>query len=188
MDVSNSKTELREKLKQQRRKISGNELNLISKTITNHLLTHPAVLNAQHINCFVGDDNRQELSTSLFIDSVIQLGKIVSVPIMKKYFELDYGQIFTLEDLEMNKWGISEPKEFIQPITEPDVIIVPMLAADLDKNRLGYGAGYYDRFLTKFSTCTRIGIVAQSFIFKKLPTDFYDIPLDIILTESSIIE
>ena len=188
MDIQQSKKELRDTLKKQRQELSTIQLQAISEKITQRLTALSAFGNAMHINCFVGDSTRNEINTIPLISSILQLGKVASVPIMKDNYQLSFGQIFSIDDLVKNKWDIFEPKVECIPQVEPDLIIVPMLAADVQKNRLGYGAGYYDRLLSRFDSCISIGIVAQSFIFKKLPTDFYDIPMDKILTESSTIE
>jgi 5-formyltetrahydrofolate cyclo-ligase len=188
LSIEQQKKELRTEFRYKRKQLSKNVLQQLSESIKDRLLALDVIANSVHINCFVGDPNRNELNTLAFIPALLELGKLVSVPIMKDNYELDLGLISSSQDLVKNKWGILEPKLVFNPDIEPDVIIVPMLAADLSKNRIGYGAGYYDRFLNRFRDSYSIGIVPQSFIFKKLPTDIYDIPLDIILTESSIIE
>lgn len=188
MSIPLAKKEIRTKLKQQRQTISHEELLQISKTINDKVFTLLQSIKAKHVNCFVGDVTRKELQTIPLLKRLLENEYIVSVPVMKANYELEIAQIQSLEELTPNDWGILEPKISKSTTIKPCAIIVPMLAADLHKNRLGYGAGYYDRFLSRFEAITSIGIVAQSFILKKLPTDYYDIPLDIILTEKTSIE
>lgn len=188
MSISLTKSQIRLKLKNERNSINLDELLSISSIINEKVFSMLKKIKAKHVNCFVGDVNRKEIQTIPLLERLLENEFIVSVPVMRANFELEIVQIQSLEELTPNKWGILEPRTLKTPISEPDVIIVPMLAADLDKNRLGYGAGYYDRFLSRFESITSIGIVAQSFIFKKLPTDYYDIPLDLILTETTSIE
>ena len=90
--------------------------------------------------------------------------------------------------LKVNKYGIPEPiksKKFL-----PAIILVPMLAFDKNKNRLGYGKGYYDKYLFKLSKINKkIISVGVAFSFQKhhkLPINQYDIKLDYILTEKGI--
>ena len=90
--------------------------------------------------------------------------------------------------LTVNEFGMLEPIKFKAKI--PDVIIVPLLAFDKDKFRLGYGKGYYDRYLDKFiKEYKNIMTVGVAFSFQKhhkLPINQNDVKLDYILTEKGI--
>ena len=89
----------------------------------------------------------------------------------------------SFEQLNVNKFGMLEP-DFSKRKIIPNVILLPLLAFDKKNNRIGYGKGYYDRFLNK---CQKIKIitigVAFSFQKYKLPTTKTDVELDYILTE-----
>lgn len=90
-----------------------------------------------------------------------------------------------------SNYGILEPP-FVEGNTiEPnrfDVIIVPGSAFDINKNRMGYGAGFYDRFLRRTSIeCCKIGICFDFQVSEKIPFDEYDVPLDLLVTEKRII-
>ena len=90
--------------------------------------------------------------------------------------------------LTVNEFGMLEPIKFKAKI--PDVIIVPLLAFDKDKFRLGYGKGYYDRYLNKYIKQYKdIMTVGVAFSFQKhnkLPINKNDVKLDFILTEKVI--
>ena len=92
--------------------------------------------------------------------------------------------------LNVNKYGILEPLKS-KPIT-PNVILVPLLAFDKFKNRLGYGKGFYDKYLNKNKTKNRIILtigVAFSFQkYKKLPTSNFDFKLNNIYTEKGFVK
>ena len=69
-----------------------------------------------------------------------------------------------------------------------DVVIVPGCAFDLHRNRMGYGAGYYDRFLKLISdNCLKVGVAFDFQVMDEIPCDELDIPMDIIITEDKII-
>ena len=96
-----------------------------------------------------------------------------------------------LEPLGVNKYGVLEPifKDKAEQI--PDVVIVPLLAFDEKKNRLGYGKGYYDKFLYSLKKKNRkyysIGVAFSFQKYKKLPIHKHDEKLDYILTEKGLI-
>ena len=92
------------------------------------------------------------------------------------------------DDLERNHWGILEPPDN-SPILEPklfDMVLVPMIAFDRLGHRIGYGGGYYDRFLAKVRPdCLRIGLCFDlGFVESKIPAREHDILLDGVITES----
>lgn len=77
----------------------------------------------------------------------------------------------------------------IVPLAHLDIVLVPALAFDLQGNRLGRGGGYYDRFLARLpSRVLRVGICLDRLVVERLPTDAHDQPVDIILTESRVIQ
>lgn len=94
------------------------------------------------------------------------------------------------DDLEPCAYGIREPKEHL-PVYDPEasnesaLCYVPGLAFDIHGYRLGYGKGYYDKFMNKFNGCT-IGLVYSEFILKSLPKGRFDKHCDIMLTEKGI--
>ena len=93
------------------------------------------------------------------------------------------------QSLYLNKYGIPEPKNTNKTFI-PDIILVPLVAYDQKLNRLGYGAGYYDRVLKKISLHKKIIAIGIGFSFQKcanIPINKNDYPLDYILNEKKII-
>lgn len=80
------------------------------------------------------------------------------------------------------KFGIFEPVESI-PIDKIDVAIVPLIAADYEFNRVGYGKGYYDRFFEKHD-CLKIGLCYSVQVVDKIEADKTDVALDMLVTEN----
>ena len=112
-----------------------------------------------------------------------------SLPIIKKKQEMQFCRWKKGDILQINKFGIPEPK--ILKKINPEVILVPLLAFDKNKNRIGYGRGYYDKFLnTYLKKHKKLLTVGIAFSFQKhhnLPVDKRDFKLDHILTEKGII-
>ena len=98
--------------------------------------------------------------------------------------------------MKFSKWNLTEPLKvnnfgFLDPLSikiapRPDLIIVPLLAYDKFKNRLGYGKGYYDKFLGKNKNILTIGLAFSFQKFNKIKISKFDVKLDYILTEKGI--
>ena len=114
--------------------------------------------------------------------------KKILLPVAEKNNLMNFYQWKKYDVLTVNKFGMLEPVKAEAKI--PDVIIVPLLAFDKDKFRLGYGKGYYDRYLNKYLKQYKdIMTVGVAFSFQKhnkLPINKNDIKLDFILTEKGI--
>jgi len=89
------------------------------------------------------------------------------------------------EPLKVNNFGFLEPIQISKTI-KPDLIITPLLAFDKSKNRLGYGKGYYDKFLKKNIKTITIGIAFSFQKYNKIKTSNYDVKLNYILTDKGI--
>ena len=88
------------------------------------------------------------------------------------------------DPLIINKFGIPEP--FTNKIIYPDVLLVPLVAFDNKFNRLGYGGGFYDRYLKRIKKIKNILTIGLAYSFqevKSIPINNYDIKLDFIITE-----
>ena len=92
------------------------------------------------------------------------------------------------EVLVVNEFGILEPLK--TQVKIPDLMLIPLLAFDKDKFRLGYGKGYYDRYLSKFiksyKDILKVGVAFSFQKHHKLPINHNDVKLDFILTEKGI--
>lgn len=88
------------------------------------------------------------------------------------------------------KFGIFEPdstSSTLLALTPKTVVLVPCVAADLAKTRLGYGGGYYDRFLAAKKPFAAIGVVFSTFLVEALPHEAHDVRLDLIVSEAGLI-
>jgi 5-formyltetrahydrofolate cyclo-ligase len=113
----------------------------------------------------------------------------ISLPIIKKNFQMDFHKWSFSDPLKTNKYGIPEPE--VQSKLYPDVLLIPLVAFDKKLNRLGYGGGYYDRLITKLSKKKRIIKIGLAFSFQevdKVPVNIYDQKLDFIVTNKHIIK
>ena len=94
--------------------------------------------------------------------------------------------------LVVNKFGIPEPLDNNKESHLPDIILVPLLAFDFKRNRLGYGKGFYDRYLNKLTKLKKkietIGVAFSFQKYKKIPTTNFDFKLNNIFTEKGFIK
>jgi len=88
------------------------------------------------------------------------------------------------EALKVNKFGMLEPIK--SKLYIPEVMLVPLLAFDSDRYRLGYGKGFYDRYLNKYKNILTVGVAFSFQKHHKLPIDNKDVKLNYILTEKGI--
>ena len=111
----------------------------------------------------------------------------ISFPVIKKNNQMDFFEWSSDDFFFVNKLGIPEP--FQKNKVSPDIILVPVVSFDNYKYRLGYGGGYYDRYIQKIQNYKKILTIGLAFSFqkiKKIPLNKYDKKLDYIFTEKYI--
>ena len=111
-----------------------------------------------------------------------------SLPIIRKNNQMDFFEWTNKDPLKINKYGIAEPIPAKK--IYPDIIFVPLVAYDDHLNRLGYGGGFYDRYLEKIAKIKKILKIGLAFSYqelKKIPINKHDKKLDLIITEKKII-
>ena len=111
----------------------------------------------------------------------------ISLPVIKKNFQMDFYKWSFSDPLKVNKYGIPEPKT--KNIVYPDILLIPLVAFDKNLNRLGYGGGYYDRLITKLSKkkkIMKIGLALSVQKINEVPINKYDKRLDYIVTNKCI--
>jgi 5-formyltetrahydrofolate cyclo-ligase len=113
----------------------------------------------------------------------------VSLPVIKENNQMNFLQWSINDPLRINKFGIAEP---ISPkIIDPDILLVPLVSFDSKLNRLGYGGGYYDRYIEKIEKVKKLIKIGLAFSYqktKKVPINEFDKKLDFIITEKEILQ
>jgi 5-formyltetrahydrofolate cyclo-ligase len=132
-----------------------------------------------------------EVDTRGFIRGLLASGTAVVVPIIER--ESRTLRLSYLRDpavLVESTFSVPEPigSEIPARAEEIPVVVVPMIAFDRNGHRLGYGAGYYDRFLSCHPHLKKIGIAFSCLEVPEIPGDENDVPMDLIVTEEGIIE
>ena len=111
----------------------------------------------------------------------------ISLPIIGKNNSMEFYKYSFKDELYLNKYGIPEPKK--KKIVHPDILFVPLVGFDDRLYRLGYGGGYYDRYLNKLDKIKNFISIGLAFSFQKInrvPNDVFDKKLDMIITTNKI--
>lgn len=128
-----------------------------------------------------------EVDTFKIAEVLINKGIDVYAP--KTFDEnIEFYKIEDLDDISIGKYGISEPKsanKYVKNIKIKPICIVPGLGFDIDFNRIGYGKGYYDKFLYQNDVIS-VGLCYDEQICLNIPTGEYDQKMDVIITEKEI--
>jgi len=159
-----------------------------SHEIRQKLSKLPEFIDAKSVFIYVSANN--EVDTEPIIMEMLKAGKRVLVPaIDAEKREIIASELLDFEELGRGMFGIMEPKkEFLRrtPTKKIDIAIIPGIAFDKNGNRIGYGHGYFDRFLKNVES----PIVALAYDFQLVPRitpDIYDIKVNKILTESKVV-
>ncbi len=171
-----------------RRALPPDEAQRRSAAITKVLLQIPAVQQAPAILCYVSSKDN-EVDTLSFIRLLLDEQRMVLVPLMQPGNELCWSRLRSLEDLRPARFGILEPLPESCTFLDPprnSVCIVPGIAFSSDGYRIGYGGGCFDRFLSVFNGIYSIGLSYDVQMNAVWPIDPMDIPVDLVLTETTI--
>ena len=129
-----------------------------------------------------------EIDTLDILKKLEKKNYLISLPKISKNNKMDFYQWSFKEPLSINTYGIPEPISKIK--VDPKILLVPLVAYDSKLNRLGYGGGFYDRYISRVEKDKRILKIGLAFSFQKinkLPINKYDKKLDHIITEKNII-
>ena len=124
-----------------------------------------------------------EVNTLKILEKFEKLNYQISLPKIKKNSQMDFFKWSVKDLLSINKYGIPEP--ITDKIVYPNILLVPLIAFDKHLNRVGYGGGFYDRYLERVKKIKNIMTIGLAYSFQKvqkIPVNKYDIKLDFIVT------
>lgn len=189
------KRTIRDILLKKRDAIDGDAKKLKDQAIKHRLFNMELFKNAETILFYASF--KSEVNTIRCIEHSLRLGKRIALPVIDKVHKrLKIYEIKDPSELVNNYMGIPEPVEARArnvKLDEIDIIIVPGIGFDLMGNRLGYGAGYYDRLLAYKKDSgikghiPTIALAFEEQIVEKLPSEPHDIKVDIIVTDKRTI-
>ena len=127
-----------------------------------------------------------EASVIPILEKFKKLNYITSIPKIGKKYDMKFFVWSINDPLNINKYGIPEP--ITNKIIYPDILLVPLVAYDEERNRIGYGGGFYDRYIKKIKKIKKVLTIGIAFSYqkvKKIPIEKNDIKLDFIITEKN---
>jgi 5-formyltetrahydrofolate cyclo-ligase len=129
-----------------------------------------------------------ELDTLRLAEELLREGRTVLVPVSRRDRTLLWSRIEALSEVAPTRFGILEPKaEFLRPTEPPagSVAVVPGIAFTRQGARIGFGAGYYDRFLAGFAGA-KLGLAYEMQIVEAIPVEPHDVFMDAVVTEAGV--
>ena len=184
MSVSIEKAALRKHLLEKRDAPSAELRDIASEKIHENLKKNSSFINAQNIACYFPIGS--EVNTHNIMLDVLEQGKSLLLP---KIIDdnIQFYIVPNLEKLEKGSFEIMEPKDSCEKAKKIDCVLIPTVGASKLGVRLGYGKGYYDRFLSS-ANAVKISLTYSKQIIKSIPSDLHDIKIDWIVTEDENIK
>ena len=187
--INDEKKALRRELKTLRASLPEEYVRGARQSILDLLFSHPAFIKAKTVLTYypVGS----ELDVLEIARYSLSLGKQVAFPLCHPegpYMTFHLIDSFRELSATVGSYGIPEPREDSPVISDlsDSICIVPALAFSRDGFRIGYGKGYYDRFLDGFDGIS-VGLVYHRLLLDSLPTDKYDKKVQLIITEKEVL-
>ncbi|ASS76787.1 5-formyltetrahydrofolate cyclo-ligase [Tumebacillus algifaecis] len=183
------KKELRQRLLAERQAMSLAERTPLDRAILQRLTALPEVQAAKTILLYL--DFRGEVESDGMIEACLAAGKTVCAPVtIKAERKMIPVLVSSLQELRAGAYGIREPiyhPEAVVPVTEIDLVVLPGVGFDRSGGRLGYGGGYYDRFLpTLRPDVTKIAVAYELQVVDQIPIEPHDTMLDLLVTENGV--
>lgn len=185
--IIDAKNILRREMKALRANISLDEKKLLDKKMQKNLFDSLLYKQADTLLTFISIGS--EPDTLSIIKRAVGDGKIVAVPKCLPKRQMAFYVIKDISDCEEGAYGIFEPKSFCREVDYQSgniICLVPGLAFDRNFARVGYGGGYYDRFLSVHSNIFAIGYCPEICVIEKVPTEDTDIRLGGLITEETV--
>ncbi len=186
MNLHEQKKQLRNEIKQLRSMLSDSDRQNMSQQIARFLLEIVEFNQAKRVFCYIS--YLDEVETHSLITAFLQQNRDLAVPKIMNKTEMLAIPLSDFSELEPDRLGILTPTSNQAATKSFDVAITPGLAFTEKGERLGYGRGYYDRWFSKNTVKTKIGLAFEVQIVDELPLEETDLPLDILVTEKRIID
>ena len=183
--TTQSKIELRRKLKTKRATIDLTRKQVADKKIIDQLQRLPEFIQAQYLFTYLS--TTEEVNTLPLLYQTPPHIKCLAVPkitskTMMVAIPIDYH-----DELQIDKLGILSPiSDKVCPVAF-DIAVTPGLGFDRAGYRIGYGRGYYDRWFNFNAVKSKVGLCYSDLLMDKLPHETFDIPIDILITEDEIL-
>lgn len=182
------KAQIRHRMLDLRRALAPEQAAVLSVSILERLCRIEAFRSARQVLTYVASKDN-EVDTNPLIAKLLGEGREVAVPLVVSDETMRWIRINSLEKLKPGRFGILEPQEDrteIEPGSESSACVVPGIAFDVIGHRIGYGKGFFDRFLAVYSGLT-FGLAYDFQVFASLPFDAHDHSVGTVVTERRLL-
>jgi 5-formyltetrahydrofolate cyclo-ligase len=187
-----TKSDLRQRLLEERAALSRDQVDGLSRGVVDNLRTLPLWSRLEEVLIYA--PIRNEVNTLPLLDELWERGVRILLPRCRRCApgEMEWAPATCHMDLRPGSFAIPEPDPQTCPPEDPlrpDCIVLPGVAFDRSGYRLGYGGGFYDRFLGRadLSRTAAIGLAFSFQLIDRLPRDPWDHPVDIVVTDKEIL-
>lgn len=185
--LKSRKRELRRQVRESVAVLDPDYCREADRRILEHIVSLPEYGQAETVFCYVG--RCDEIDTLPVIERMIREGKRVGVPVCVAKGIMEVREIRGREDLEDGQYGILEPGQSC-PVIHPgeiDLALVPCMTCTREGVRLGYGGGYYDRYLSQETVRFAKAVLCRGrMMSEEIPVDEHDAKMDIVISEEGI--
>jgi len=190
-NIKVEKNALRALFAQKRQAILPEEKKTLDAKICKNFLSLASYRYADTIMLFFPKSD--EPDTVPIIERALSDGKKVALPRCREHSQMDFFVIRSLDDLEAGKFGIPAPREYCELVDPNDrrrfgntVIAVPGIVFDKSGHRIGYGKGFYDRYISAYKGNT-VGICYSFLLKDTIPHGKYDTPVNALVTDKGVL-
>lgn len=181
-----AKARLRAELKGRRAAISPADRHAASLAIAQHAFTLPEIGAARTVFCYVSFGS--EVETHAILERLLHEGRTVLVPRLVDRERMIARELRAFGELEAGPMGILAPAAGPESLAIADVALTPGLGFTRCGDRIGFGAGYYDRWFARNAGTLRVALAFDCQMVDTLPTSATDARLDRIVTESGVLQ
>lgn len=185
--IATEKTTLRVKIRKALLDMPSAQMQKGDEAMFQTLLTLPQVAKAKTISLFWGITGL-EPDTSRLVPRLLEAGKVVGLPRIIPDFGMELRQYTPGCPMAPASFGIQEPTIDCPLISKEqvDLVVVPALCYDRQGYRLGYGGGYYDRWLAGYTGAT-VGMCREAVLQDRVPTEAHDKPVQVVVTDTRVL-
>lgn len=185
-----TKAEIRKRILEVRKALTDEEAASKSEAIIQKVIKTPEYEEADNVLLYA-DYNREVMTRGIFEDALLHKKRVYFPKADNLTNRMEFYQVASVRQLERGYMGIPEPQEDIRlryrfKPREDTLIIMPGVAFDISGYRIGYGKGFYDRFLVNRRQLSTMALAYACQIVDEIPRDSHDIKMDKIVTEEII--
>ena len=188
MDIKARKTDLRNEYLAKRKALPEEERRSRDEQICRFILSSASFRYASTVLAYY--PRAYEIDIRPMLEEALTIGKRVALPRCEEQHRMRYHYVSSLDCLSPGSYGILEPDAdapiFEESLSAPSLCLVPGVVFDTHGYRIGYGGGYYDRFLHDYHG-SLAGVIYRDFILPSIPYGRYDLALPVMITDSGIV-